>query len=193
MINNSEHIKDIDIYTHDIYKYADEYNLLIKDLSNVNDKYLNKSFIAMLIYIHDRIEPIDLNNIELLDKIFNTFTCLCFKYNLLPTIQAFSFLSGLSNATFNDWLQGNTRNSSPIYFQTAQKWFDICKNATISELNNTYGTNANMIFIAKAAYGMAETAPVQIQSTSAPVLTAADIKAELLIQKNSEQIGEQND
>ena len=147
----------------------------------------------MLIYIHDRIQPIDLNDIFLLDKLFNVFTTLCFKYNLLPTIQAFSFLTGLSNATFNDWLQGNTRNSNPLYFQTAQKWFDVCKNATISELNNTYGTNANMIFIAKAAYGMAETAPIQLQGSSAPVLTAADIKAQIASLKDSEQIGEQKE
>ena len=50
-----------------------------------------------------------------------------------------------------------------------------------------------MIFIAKAAYGMAETAPIQIQGGSSPILTADDIKAELLAQKNSEQIGEQNE
>lgn len=193
MINNSEHIDNIDIYIHDIYYYADDYNKNIKDLTTVNDKFLNKSFIAMLIYIHDRIQSIDLNDINLLDKLFNIFTTLCFKYNLLPTIQAFSFLTGLSNTTVNDWLNCRTQNSSPIYYQTAQKWFDICKNATISELNNTYGTNANMIFIAKAAYGMAETAPVQLQGSSTPVLTAADIKAQIASLKEGEQIGEQKE
>lgn len=42
-----------------------------------------------------------------------------------------------------------------------KKWFDICKNCTLNRLHNQPGTNANLIFVAKAAYGMAETAPVQ--------------------------------
>lgn len=193
MLNNTTNINNIEIYESDIYKYADEYNMLIKDLSTVNDKYLNKSFISMILYIHDRIGNIDINNIDLLDNIFNIFIRLCFKYNIIPTLQVFSFLVGINCTTFTEWINGRGTKSNPAYTKTTQKWFDICKNATISELNNTYGTNANMIFIAKAAYGMAETAPIQLQGSSTPILTAADIKAQIATLKDGEQTGEQKE
>ena len=59
---------------------------------------------------------------------------------------------------------------------TAKKWFDICKNCAINRLHNQTGTNANLIFVAKAAYGMAETAPVQVaQQYGVPQQTAQQI------------------
>mgnify|MGYP003236704649 FL=1 len=51
--------------------------------------------------------------------------------------------------------------TATAHSNTVKKWFDICKNCTLNRLHNQPGTNANLIFVAKAAYGMAETAPVQ--------------------------------
>ena len=45
---------------------------------------------------------------------------------------------------------------------TAKKWFDVCKSFLVNNLQNSKGTDANKIFVAKAAYGMAEAAPVQM-------------------------------
>lgn len=52
----------------------------------------------------------------------------------------------------------------------------FAKNCAINRLHNQTGTNANLIFVAKAAYGMAETAPVQAaQQYGVPQQTAQQI------------------
>lgn len=118
------------------------------------------SFVDMIFYISDRIPKPSNDDIELLDNIFNIFVRICTKYNVLPTLEVFSFLVNINRSTFSDWMRGDYRISSS-HGTTAKKWLDICKNCTVNRLNNQPGTNANLIFIAKAAYGMAETAPVQ--------------------------------
>lgn len=50
---------------------------------------------------------------------------------------------------------------SSAHAVTVKKWKETCKNFLVDSLQNSTGTDANRIFIAKAAYGMAETAPVQ--------------------------------
>jgi hypothetical protein len=51
---------------------------------------------------------------------------------------------------------------STAHSNAAKKWKEICKNFLVDSLQNSRGTDANKIFIAKAAYGMVETAPVQV-------------------------------
>nr|DAG73372.1 MAG TPA: hypothetical protein [Caudoviricetes sp.] len=133
------------------------------------------SFVDMIFYIHDRIPKPSNDNIELLDNIFNIFVRICSKYNVLPTLEVFSFLVGVERRTFNKWANGAYRTSTS-HGDTVKKWFDVCKNCTINRLNNQSGTNANLIFIAKAAYGMAETAPIPVgQQQGIPQQTAQQI------------------
>ncbi len=51
---------------------------------------------------------------------------------------------------------------STAHGQAVKKWKDICKSFLVDSLQNSRGTDANKIFIAKAAYGMVETAPVPV-------------------------------
>lgn len=44
---------------------------------------------------------------------------------------------------------------------TTKKWKETCKKFLVNNLQNSKGGDINKIFIAKAAYGMVETAPVQ--------------------------------
>ena len=133
------------------------------------------SFVDMIFYIHDRIPKPGTENIELLDSIFNIYVRICTKYNVLPTLEIFSFLVGIERRTFTKWSNGQYR-ASTSHGDTVKKWFDICKNCTVNRLNNQPGTNANLIFVAKAAYGMAETAPVQVaQQQGIPQQTAQQI------------------
>jgi len=132
----------------------------------------------MIFYIADRIPKPSNDDIELLDNIFNIFVRICSKYNVLPTLEVFSFLVNINRSTFSDWMRGDYRTSSS-HGTTVKKWFDICKNCTVNRLNNQPGTNANLIFVAKAAYGMAETAPVQIdQRQDKPRESLEQIKEE---------------
>lgn len=160
-----------EIYQHDIYYYADEYiqSELDGDTESVSD-----SFPAMILYIADNITKPSNDDIELLDSIFNIYIRLCCKYKVLPTLELFSFLVGINRATFTDWSNGEYRASSE-HGNTAKKWFNTCKSFTVNRLHNKGGTDANLIFIAKAAYGMAETAPVQTTSTTQRVLTATEL------------------
>lgn len=190
-----------DLYLHDIYYYADEYiqSELDGDADSVAD-----SFPAMILYIADNISKPSNDDIELLDNIFNIYIRLCSKYKVLPTLELFSFLVGIDRNTFTDWSKGEYRNkvyytidgelinnintwrfnhkdeeyrevASDAYSSTAKKWFNICKSFTVNRLHNKGGTDANLIFIAKAAYGMAETAPVQTANEHQRVLTAAEL------------------
>lgn len=120
------------------------------------------SFVDMIFYIADRIQKPSNDNIELLDDIFNIFVRICTRYGVLPTLEVFSFLVGIERRTITRWINGQLRASS-THSDTAKKWFDTCKNCTVNRLNNQAGTNANLIFVAKAAYGLAETAPVQAE------------------------------
>ncbi len=146
------------IYEHDIYYYADDY--IEHELDGDKDA-VSDSFVSMIFYISDRITKPDNGDIELLDSIFSIYIRLCAKYKVLPTLEVFSFLVKINRTTFTDWSNGEYR-SSTAHAVTVKKWFDICKSFTVNRLHNKGGTDANLIFIAKAAYGMAETAPVLV-------------------------------
>lgn len=175
----------IEVYENDIYRLVDEYiNTVLQvtpeefDTQKEYKATVADSFVDMIFYIHDRIPKPSNDDIELLDNIFNIFVRICSKYNVLPTLEVFSFLVGVERRTFTDWSNQRTR-ASTSHSDTVKKWFDICKNCTINRLNNQPGTNANLIFIAKAAYGMAETAPVQVeQKQDAPRQSLEQIAAE---------------
>lgn len=172
----------IEVYENDIYRLVDEYiNTVLQvtpeefDTQKEYKATVADSFVDMIFYIHDRIPKPSNDDIELLDNIFNIFVRICSKYNVLPTLEVFSFLVGIERRTFTDWSNQKTR-ASTSHSDTVKKWFDICKNCTVNRLNNQPGTNANLIFVAKAAYGMAETAPVQTsQQDGIPHQTAQQI------------------
>lgn len=160
-----------EMYLHDIYYYADEY--IQSELEGDTDSVQN-SFPAMILYIADNIPKPDNADIELLDSIFNIYIRLCSKYRVLPTLEMFSFLINVSRDTIHSWSVGEYRSSTG-HSDTAKKWFNTCKSFTVNRLHNKGGTDANLIFIAKAAYGMAETSPIQTSSTTQRVLTAAEL------------------
>ena len=164
----------IEVYENDIYRLVEEYiNTVLQvtpeefDTQKEYKAVVADSFVDMIFYIADRIPKPGTENIELLDNIFSVYVRICTKYGVLPTLEVFSFLVGIERRTFTKWSNGQ---------YTVKKWFDICKNCTVNRLNNQPGTNANLIFVAKAAYGMAETAPVQTaQQDGIPRQTAQQI------------------
>ena len=172
----------IEVYENDIYRLVDEYINTVLQVSpeefDTQKEYkvvVADSFVDMIFYIADRIPKPSNDDIELLDNIFNIFVRVCSKYNVLPTIEVFSILVNINRSTFSDWMRGDYRTCSS-HGTTVKKWFDICKNCTVNRLNNQPGTNANLIFVAKAAYGLAETAPVQpAQQDGIPRQTAQQI------------------
>ncbi len=179
-----------EIYMNRIQELADEYINRELDDKHREDIYTSSSiFMSMILYISDNIDKPDNNNIDLLNDIFNIYIRLCVKYNMLPTLEAFSMLININPTTLSKWSSGEYRTNiyydsngeyikdfpawrlnhrdepyraepSTAHSQTVKKWKETCKNFLVNSLQNSRGTDANKIFIAKAAYGMVETAPV---------------------------------
>ena len=182
----------VEIYTSKILELADDFFDHELDDKRREDIYNNSSiFMSMILYISDNIPKPDNNDIELLDNIFNIYIRLCVKYNMLPTLEAFSMLININPTTLSKWSSGEYRTNvyydskgeyikdfaawqlnhrgepyraepSTAHSQTVKTWKETCKNFLVNSLQNSRGTDANKIFVAKAAYGMVETAPVPV-------------------------------
>lgn len=166
VINLSEMANGVEIYTNDIMRYADEY---IQQRTNGSLKNIKEMFPDMIFYIHDILNlDIDTDDIDGMDALFNVYVRLCGRCGVLPTIECYSWLVGIMCATIKEWANGVVRaDSSRKHGIFAKKWTDTCAAACVNRLSNQAGSNVNLIFVAKAAYGMAETAPVQVQRSEA--------------------------
>lgn len=180
-----------EVYIHEIYKLSDEY--ISTEINNPDDIYDVSVFTGMILYISDNIQKPSNDDIELLDSIFNIYIRLCTKYKILPTLELFGMLINVNPCTFSRWVSGEYRTTvyydmqgrfikdintwrfnhkgeqyraepSDSHSQAVKKWKNICKNFLVNSLQNSRGTDANKIFIAKAAYGMVETAPAMVQN-----------------------------
>lgn len=172
--------EEVEVYKHDIYLYADQYiheELEIDHVDQDNKSIVKDNFVDMLFYISDHIPKPDNADIKALDYIFNIYVRLCSKYNVNPTLEAFSFLVDIDRNTFTTWNDGRYRTAE--HSSTVKKWLNTCKGFLVNNLGNSKGTDANKIFIAKAAYGMAETKAVEQERITGAKKTVEQIVAEL--------------
>lgn len=174
--------QNIEVYENKIWLLVDEYiNTVLcinqEDYDSI-EKYkkdIANNRIDMFFYIADRIEKPSNNDIELLDSIFNIYIRVCGRYGISPTLQMFGILVGINNMTFSDWANGDYRTAS-THGITVKKWKETCGAFALDKLHNQDGTNANLIFACKVAYGMAETAPIPVgQQQGIPQQTAQQI------------------
>lgn len=170
----------IEVYRHDINYYADEYirnELEIDHVDQESKKIVKDSFVDMLFYISDRISKPDNADIKALDNIFSVYVRLCSKYSVNPTLEAFSFLVDIDRNTFTTWANGTYRTAD--HSSTVKKWLNICRGFLVDNLGNSKGTDANKIFIAKAAYGMAETKAVEQEQITGAKKSIEQIAADI--------------
>lgn len=182
MKNTTTTATGIEVYENQIWQLVDEYIDTVLHI-NQNDydsiekykKEIANNRIDLFFYISDRIEKPNNNDIGLLDNIFNIYIRVCGRYGISPTLQMFGILVGINNMTFSDWANGDYRATS-THGITVKKWKETCGAFALDKLHNQDGTNANLIFACKVAYGMAETAPVQAgQQYGVPQQTAQQI------------------
>ena len=185
-----------EVYKNNIYQLSDEYiqrELLIDfDKTKIpeNKKIISDNFDDMIYFIADNINKPSNDDIELLDDIFNIYLRLCTRYSVLPTLDTFSDLVGINNATFTDWANGEYRTSS-AHGKTVKKWKDICGKRLMRWLHQHQGSDGNKIFTAKAAYGYNEgIQQIEIKGGNAPALSQDDIQQVIADQARKESIPE---
>lgn len=181
MANTVKTASGAEVYENKIYYYADQY---IDSLPDPDSIYNNPSlFTGMIKHIYKhlfKVNPVNNNNIELLDSIFDLYTELCYKYMKRPTLLNFSLLVGISNDTFNAWKNGEYRagadGASSLHSLTVKKWLKECESSLVD--GATERNSIGCIFALKANYGYSE-GPQQIQVVNGqiPDLAAADIAA----------------
>jgi len=168
---NDNTIKDskgnsIDVYDNDVYALADSYidTLRDKDIIYNNTGYC---FTGLIKYINRNIKfPRSiLEDINILNNIWEIYVELVYKYNQKPIIEEYCLLIGISRETLYSWLRGDTRTGDicskfgTSRSDTIKKWAEECK---IGRYKSAASGNVGGIFLCKAVDGMVETAPVQI-------------------------------
>lgn len=161
----------MEVYTNKLFELTDQY---INEVLGGDEEKLTKRFRELLFYLADRIEMPYSDDIDGLNNIFDAYVRLCVRYCKRPTIEGFSFMANINRATFDDWRTGRYRSSDSRYVHSIKRWYDICKSFVIDELSNSNTANVNLIFTAKAAYGMRETSPVPPLETEHRRMISAD-------------------
>ena len=178
--------QDIEVYSHQIFELVDKY--IQEELAGDTER-VTEYFTDLILYIGDNIPKPSNDDIELLDQLFNIYKRLCTRYKVLPTLECFSFMVNINRITFTDWLNGDYRLGSQ-HGNTVKKWKDICQSFLVNSLTNSRGTDSNKIFIAKAAYGMAETAPVQTQAQIGQIRSSSELLEDMRkLNGNGTQLG----
>lgn len=170
----------VEVYEDKIKYYADEYINTLDDPDSINN---NPSlFTGMIKYIYKRLfkyNPVNNDDITVLDDIWGIYTELCYKYNKRPTLLNFSLMVGVSNDTFNAWKNGEYRagsdGASSAHSLTVKKWLKECESSLVD--GATERNSVGCIFALKANYGYTET-PQRIEITGAntPALSQEDIR-----------------
>ena len=171
-------VDGVEVYTSQITEIADRY---IADLEDIDSIYTYEVFTDLLLYISDNMTPLNnYNDIRVLDNLFNIYKRLCSKYRVLPTLYDFSMMINIDPSTITRWMNGETRGGlTSEHCKTAKKWKQYCAGRLASNLSNSKGTDANKIFIAKAAYGMAETKAVEQGQITGATKTVKQIAKEI--------------
>lgn len=179
-------VDGVEVYTSQITEIADRY---ISDLEDKENIYDYTVFTDMLLSISDNMTPLNnYNDITVLDNLFNIYKRLCSKYRVLPTLYDFSMMINIDPSTITSWINGDYRGgpTSP-HSKTAKKWKQYCAGRLASNLSNSKGTDANKIFIAKAAYGMAETKAVEQERITGARKTVEQIAQDIGVDQLEDQ------
>lgn len=175
----------MEIYTNKLFELADRY---IDEVLEGDGEKIVKRFRELLFYLADRVEKPDNDDIDGLDSLFDAYVRMCVRYNKLPTLEGFSFLSKIHRSTLDDWKNRRYRASTTRFADTVKRWYDICKAFVIDELSNNSSANVNLIFISKSAYGLRETAPMLPETELRKHIISADEPIRLDISPTPDEI-----
>lgn len=189
--SDSDNVYDVNVYVNKIYRLVDEY---IESLNDTDRENIEKGivdtffFMGLMKYISFNIKKdIDRDNIEMLNDLFSIYESLCNKYKQLPTLEAFANMCSINPGTLSDWAAGEYRRGSG-HSEAVKNWKNICKNYLVNFLQNSRGRDVSMIFVAKANYGMVETAPQVVQNPAQQHRSLEEIKADYIEEQKNDKI-----
>lgn len=113
---------------------------------------------------------------EEVEKLWDWYCKLAFKYGRTPTVLQFCLLTGIDRHTLQDWRDGSTRKANPLYSTVAKK---IKQEAEAALESKAFESNSvSAIFGLKASHDWRETSPLPPQEYAiASHDTAEEIKA----------------
>lgn len=156
-----------EIYLDQFYEVADDY---ISALNNPDDLYGSKGncFTGMIKYVNIHLIRKNKDNIcadlDALNKLWDMYTILTYRYNQKPYIEEFAILLGISRDTIYSWGNGETRADyseklGSSRSDTIKKWQEECQTG---RRKGASAGSVGDIFLCKAVDGMVETAPAQV-------------------------------
>lgn len=171
-VNIQDNSNSIEIYKNKIEYYADDY--ITNELGISHEEMIGNpsAFAGMMKYIYTHLfkanhaerkttwithSNLDLQNVELLDQLWDIYTELCYKYRSKPTILRFSMMIGIENTTITGWINGQNRGGvTSLHAKTAKKWKSESESALFD--GATEKNSIGCIFALKACHGYAEAA-----------------------------------
>lgn len=162
------------------YQYCDDNDVNIDPKNGIDDveAFCIWEYIYNILFKPDKDtirynnkrSKLDYSDIETIDNIFTIYRNLCFKFKILPMINDFCTLTGISRDTINSWERGeyrgdNRENVSVKHSDLAKKIKEATQRMTIKNLNsnplgqqsiaNNY-EEAGLLFVRKEAQAQAE-------------------------------------
>lgn len=144
-------------------------------------KYINNRLFKLKdgdIKYNNKNSNIDYSDIDYINRLWDIYTSLCYRYLQNPTILNFSLFTGIDMDTFNCWKTGENRGgidgASSAHAESYKKWLAECEGA----LYDTAMTgNPGAMFLLKSNYGYTETPQrIEIAGANAPALSQEDIR-----------------
>lgn len=143
-------------------------------------KYINNRFFKLKdgdIRYNNKNSNIDYGDIDYINRLWDIYTSLCYRYLQNPTILNFSLFTGIDMDTFHSWKtgenRGGTEETSSAHTESYKKWLGECESALY---DSAMTGNPGAMFLLKANYGYTE-APqrIEITGSQAPALTQDEI------------------
>ena len=144
-------------------------------------KYINNRLFKLKdgdIKYNNKNSNIDYSDIDYINRLWDIYTSLCYRYLQNPTLFNFSLFTGIDQSTFDSWknedYRGGMEGASSEHSKSYKKWLKECEGA----LYDTAMTgNPGAMFLLKSNYGYTETPQrIEITGTNAPALSQEDIR-----------------
>ena len=127
---------------------------------------------------------IDLDNIDLLNSLWDIYRTICLKYGSTPTVQRYCTFIGISRETFDRWKNQERRTSQ--HGDTAKRFLSDSESDLVARAVDSNSIGA--IFALKAGFGYNDQAPQTLtlkRGDETPLLSQEEIKQRLELLEES--------